>query len=277
MTYKFLDDRQYLMPTHFGPMTGPRHGPSGNEFPQPDRRGMEIYQLSFRTEAAVLQELLPPKFEIVGEPTVTISAQYMNNIGWLAGLGYNTLGVSAAVRFVGERDSVEGNLLLVLWENLTEPILTGREQLGFSKIYCDLPAPRAVNGSDVISAGWHGHKFFELVFSDAVSLEPVSSDVAADQPPCILNLRYVPDVDLSTKGRIIEVTCTTLPFANPTTVEVRQKGTAAFKFFHTAWSDMPTQYRIVEGLRRIPMLEVRSATYVRGIGSRDAHNFRVIR
>ena len=33
------------------------------------------------------------------------------------------------------------SFLVVLWENLTDPILTGREELGFSKIYCEIPEP----------------------------------------------------------------------------------------------------------------------------------------
>ena len=48
--------------------------------------------------------------------------------------------------FNGERDRAEGGLLTVLWENLCDPILTGREQLGFSKIYCELPEPVVLRG-----------------------------------------------------------------------------------------------------------------------------------
>ena len=57
----------------------------------------------------------------------------MKEIEWLAGRGYNTLGVSFPAVFEGEVDRATGSLLTVLWENLTDPILTGREELGFSK------------------------------------------------------------------------------------------------------------------------------------------------
>ena len=36
---------------------------------------------------------------------------------WLAGRGYNVLGVCFPVNFNGEKDHVSGDLLAVLWEN----------------------------------------------------------------------------------------------------------------------------------------------------------------
>ena len=89
---------------------------------------------------------MPEHFEVGAEPVVSVSASYMTEIEWLAGRGYNVLGVSFPAIFNGERDRAEGGLLTVLWENLCDPILTGREQLGFSKIYCELPEPVVLRG-----------------------------------------------------------------------------------------------------------------------------------
>ena len=90
----------------------------------------------------------------------------MKEIEWLAGRGYNTLGVSFPVEFSGNKDKARGNFLLVLWENLTDPILTGREELGFSKIYCNLPEaklykdkPAAIN----IKPNWL-HVEYAIIF-----------------------------------------------------------------------------------------------------------------
>ena len=80
------------------------------------------------------------------EPLITVTASYIKEIEWLAGRGYNTLGISFPAVFQGEKDYASGNFLTVLWENLTDPILTGREELGFSKIFCDLPEPKIHNG-----------------------------------------------------------------------------------------------------------------------------------
>jgi acetoacetate decarboxylase len=56
----------------------------------------------------------------------------------MAGSGYNVIEVSAPVRFHGQRDRVDGQFALVVWENKTEPILGGREQTGIPKIYADI-------------------------------------------------------------------------------------------------------------------------------------------
>ena len=76
----------------------------------------------------------------------------MTEIEWLAGRGYNTLGVTFPVVFQGKRDRAIGPFLLVLWENLADPILTGREQLGYSKIYCELRDPLVCRGATHVSA-----------------------------------------------------------------------------------------------------------------------------
>ena len=45
----------------------------------------------------------------------------MTEIEWLAGRGYNVLGVSFPVVFNGKEDRARGSLLTVLWENLVRP------------------------------------------------------------------------------------------------------------------------------------------------------------
>ena len=133
------------MPTHFGPRTGPRQGPGGRQFENIDSPRTTRISVSFLSNSAQLEALLPPGFTLDGEPVVTIAASYMTEIEWLAGRGYNTLGVSFPASFQGQEDGVSGSFLTVLWENLTDPIITGREELGFAKIYCELPPPTALN------------------------------------------------------------------------------------------------------------------------------------
>jgi len=58
--------------------------------------------------------LLPEGFEVEAEPAVTVQASYMTEIEWLAGRGYNTLGVSFPAIFNGKEDHIMGNFLTVL-------------------------------------------------------------------------------------------------------------------------------------------------------------------
>ncbi len=102
MPYKFQPDKMYMLPTHFGPSMGPRQGPEGRRFECKDNPKTTSVSVSFLTNREQLEELLPERFEVGAEPVVTVSVSYMKEIEWLAGHGYNVLGVSFPAVFDGE-------------------------------------------------------------------------------------------------------------------------------------------------------------------------------
>ena len=180
MPYRLKPDTMYMIPTHFGPMAGPRQGPGGKQFTfGVDRRRSRTYAVSFLTHQDQVEALLPERFAVVGEPVVTVAETLMTEIDWLAGRGYNVLGVTFGAYFNGERDRASGPFLLVLWENLTDPILTGREQLGFAKIYCELPEPVVHGGETHCTASWLGFRFMDMKLTNIAEIAP--PDVTA--PP----------------------------------------------------------------------------------------------
>ena len=62
------------------------------------------------------------------------------NIGWLAGHGYNGITVAIPTQHHSAPQGwLRGNFLPVGWENLAAPLLTGREELGCARIYADIP------------------------------------------------------------------------------------------------------------------------------------------
>lgn len=77
MPYPFEADRMYRMPTHFGPATGPRQGPTGNRFTCIDNPKTTAIAVSFLTKPEQLTPLLPPGFALAGEPVVTVIASYI--------------------------------------------------------------------------------------------------------------------------------------------------------------------------------------------------------
>ena len=157
MSYTFQPNQMYRMPTHFGPATGPRRGPDGRKFLCEDNPKSTSIKVSFLSNAKQLEALLPPGFTLHGDPVVTVSATYMKEIEWLAGRGYNVLGVTIPASFNGQNDRAVGPFLTVLWENLADPIITGREELGFSKIYCELPEIR-ISGNSASSSAASGRE-----------------------------------------------------------------------------------------------------------------------
>ena len=188
MSYQFKAGMLYRMPTHFGPSLGPRQGPDGQKFPCKDNPKTTAVSVSFRSDPAQLDALLPPDFSLDGEPIVTVTASYMKEIEWLAGRGYNILGVTIPAVYRGQ-ETARGPFMTVLWENLADPIITGREDIGFAKIYCEIPEPRFVNGGAASSAGWLGFNFLDFEVNNLVE------DTSADGEPAvdgILHYKYIP-------------------------------------------------------------------------------------
>ena len=278
MPYHFQSGKMYRMPTHFGPRTGPRQGPDGRRFECRDNPRSTSFAVSFLSDAAYLDALLPPGFALDGQPVVTIAASYMTEIEWLAGRGYNTLGASFPVRFDGEVDHVRGNLLTVLWENLTDPILTGREEIGFSKIYCELPTPTCLRGAHHVIASWLGFKFLDLHVSDlqqqsADEIETMLANVSGDGT---LHYKYMPRT--GEWGTADAAYAVLTPAATPNRkVLERWQGEGTLEFHHARWEDMPTQYNIVSALADLPILEYRGASLTKTIGGKDLSDQRILR
>jgi hypothetical protein len=273
MSYRFIPGRQYLMPTHFGPMSGPRARPDGSRYPDPDGRIKESYSVAFLSDAGRLNDLLPEGFEIFGDPVVSVTFSYMTGIAWLAGRGYNMLGVSVPTRLRHGEKFYVGPFLLVLWENLTDPILTGRDQLGFNKVYCELPDPTIYGNRRSCHASWLGHVFSTMVIEDLrqVPTKPATADrelPSKHEAVSLLHLRYFPRVGDLSNAVVCEPVISPLSSATAI-VEETLSGIGKVEFEVTRWEDMPTQFHIVERLRSLPIVTFQSATYQRVRGGTD--------
>lgn len=197
MGYQIEPGAMYMMPTHFGPMAGPRQGPDLKPFSLVDSPRSTTYMVSFLTDTAQLEALCPPGFAVAGEPVVTVASVHMMEVEWLAGRGYNVLGVMFPVTYTGAQDRAAGPLLAVLWENLAEPILTGREQIGFAKVYAEIPAPIIRRNETHLSASWLGFRFVDIVIRNLVEVPPADFPpppaVARDGVPLgMLHYKYIP-------------------------------------------------------------------------------------
>jgi hypothetical protein len=121
--------------------------------------------VSFLTREDQLEEILPEGkgLELRGEPVVTVSANY--NVGDLrvwGGRSYDLIVMSFPVTFRGKERNVAGDYAPIIWENLTDPIITGRELIGWSKVYADIEPLRVTGRRAFGSAGWYGFKFLDF-------------------------------------------------------------------------------------------------------------------
>jgi len=56
--------------------------------------------------------------------------------------------------FNGDRDHVVGRFLAVMWENLADPIITGRGEIGQPKLFADIPEALLIDGTEKGLGSW---------------------------------------------------------------------------------------------------------------------------
>jgi Acetoacetate decarboxylase (ADC) len=254
----------FRMPVGFGPSPGPRRGPDGSRHRAEESVKTLSCELSFVTDPVLLAALLPPSFELRGDPVVTVAVGYHSEIAWLAGRSYNTFGVYIPATHRGSVQT-DGAFNAVLWENLTDPILTGRDELGIPKLYAEIP-PLGVLGINayVARASWLGFEFARM----EIHLEaPIDGEPDGPASP-ILGYKYVPKT-----GALGESDCEyaiAVPGDDPSrrVVECWQ-GPGSVAFFEAAWNDMPTQCHIVNRLAALPVVEARPGRMVSSVGQKD--------
>jgi len=277
MAYKFLPGMMYRMPTHFGPSLGPRQGPGGCKYDCLNTPKSTWYNVSFLSNAEQLESMLPEGFELAGEPVVTVEYRYITEIQWLAGRGYNILGVSFPATFKGKKDNVTGPFLTVLWESLADPIITGRDELGVPKTYCELPEPTVYDGQAHLIASWLGFKFLDMNIENLKQLSDEELKVSQSGPDDdgILGLKYFPRTG---EWGSADVSYPVLmPSHTPNQItKAKWQGNGTIKFHKARWEDLPTMYHIVNAFCELEIKEYRGACMFKTIGGKDLSDQRIL-
>jgi acetoacetate decarboxylase len=273
MPYQFERGRIYRMPTHFGPAPGPRQVPAEAAVDPTRSPRKTLITASFLTEESALLRHTPERFELAGEPVVTIEFHYMTEIDWLAGRGYTMIQLWWPVTFNGERDRVTGRFLAVMWENLADPIITGQE-VGQPKLFAEIPDSRFANGTYHCVASWMGFQFLELQVSETSM--PRDPPLRQSELEGTLMLKYVPRTGEWGEAEICQVTFT--PMATPDLiVEWRKPATGTIAFRRAAWADLPTMYHVVNALAELPVLAPRRASIAHTRGGKSYRDTRILK
>lgn len=274
MPYRFEPGRIYRMPTHFGPAPGPRQIPHEAKTDSRCSPRKTLVTASFLTEASALDRHIPERFSVLGEPVVTVEFHYMTDIDWLAGRGYTMIHVWWPVLFAGDQGQVAGRFLAVMWENLADPIITGRGEIGQPKLFADVPDLRTVNGAHHCEASWMGFKFLELDVTETAQLriEPIPEAALEGT----LMLKYVPRTGAWGEAEVCQVSFT--PAATPDlTVEWRKPAEGGVRFIRSTWQDLPTMHHVVNALVEFPVLEARGGSISQTRGGKANLDQRILK
>ena len=247
--FKFEDNKCYRMPAHFG----------GGVF-DPDARACVhdavSIQLSYTTDGDRLADYLPEGFEL-RKPELSIVYQQLGQVDWLAGSGYNLIWVAAPVRFNGQRDQMEGDFALVVWENKTTPILTGRE-MGVPKIYADIEDLQILGETYRTRASYESSTFLQMEMTrqdplGELQVKALQGDIN------VLGWRYVQKIG----GPGAEVSQPTL-FPMRSEPDSAWMGRGTIQWTQLKWEQNPMQWWIIKALAELPIIEMAPVTMTRG-------------
>ena len=275
MSYHFQKDRFYRMPTHFGPSLGPRQGIDGRRYANLESSRDITLQATFKANPVQLENLLPPGFCLREPHTVSITFGYGKDVEWLAGRGYNIFGVSIPAAYKGKQDTVYGDLQLVLWENMADPIITGREDLGFAKLYCEIPEPQFLADEVICRASWDGCEFAKLTVS---GLKEVSIQDFPESPPSdgTLHYKYIPKTSAPGESDVEYAVLTPADWPNVTVDNAMIAESGHCHFRQSSWEELPTLVHIVNTLSELTLGACIEATLIKSHGGKDLSDQRIL-
>lgn len=272
----------WRMPVAFGPMPGPRQSHAGVV-----RNAVEstftTASIKFKTSRTVLQNLFPPgikgyRFKSPGTVAYcSFSCTTLNKMQWLGGTGYNHIGLYIhGVEYVKpDGDVISGTYMPILFESLTDPIVSGREELGMPKLYSAIDIYRGTE-SYRIKTSWQGSLWGNFRLDGLQpdnDLAAATGKISGEDDDGILVHRYIPKVGRDFKGQSEAEYPVFVPFAEerpqPVTRRVWKASTASINIDALDWDALPTLHHIVSRLEEIPVYEIVKAKVVEGVGVPD--------
>ncbi|KAL3472366.1 hypothetical protein BJX99DRAFT_272971 [Aspergillus californicus] len=287
-TWDRMPNSYWRMPIAFGPMPGPRQTHMGLP-----RDGTEstftTASIKFKTSRTVLQNLFPPGrkgWRFTSADTVayaSFSQTTLNKMEWLGGSGYKHIGLYVhGVEYVKDDGSVvKGTYLPILFESLTDPIVSGREELGMPKLYTSVDVYRRSN-SYRIRTGWEGALWGNFVLEDLEEVDPstVTGALSGEADAGILAYKYLPKSGRAYKNVAAEEYAIFDAFSEakptPQPLKVYKSNKATFDIDPLNWEQLPTLHHVIARLAEVPVFEVVGAKVVEGKGVPDVSGARPI-
>ncbi|KAK4891432.1 hypothetical protein LTR27_009927 [Elasticomyces elasticus] len=294
---------RFRSPIDFGAAPGPRrplrfhpNAAELNALRQKTPETSRTYSIKFRTSRTYLQNLLPAGFAFTSPATAvsaTISCTTLDGMAWLAGGGYSHLGLYIHGINYTKRDGskVFGTYLPVLFENLADPIITGRDELGMPKLFADIDVKANGDKGCEITLSWRGTTFGTFALSDLdeetpvvngeQSSAPVQRGPGPPPPPPeqgTFFYRYVPAVGEPGKSDVEYPVLAPKPEAIAGTESPKSFATktATISLQAEDWQALPTLHHVSEWLAGMPIYSVEEAKLVRSTGVTDLSGARRI-
>jgi len=219
--------------------------------------------LQYDTDPEAIPLLIPEPFKPAKLPTVTVLFIDNNGVDFMAGGGYRLAAISVAVQFDGENGHLEGDYVLVMPENKTLPIITGREWLGMPKFFTDISPIRIMQDGHLrCEASLWGHLLFGIDIAPPlkgqnVLVRKAASAQSTNRPAFgykyIASLNGPPDADYPT-----------IMWNDVDIADLWLGKDGEFYFGNVTKQDIGDFEPIIAALRTLPVRSVKQAAHSRG-------------
>ncbi|EJP62364.1 FAD binding domain protein [Beauveria bassiana ARSEF 2860] len=261
----------WRMPVSFGPASGPRQSLLGSARRWSNKGSSFVSRtIKFKTSRTLLQNLLPNSSFSFQSPDSVAFASYVHtslqNLDWLGGKGYDYVAflLHGIVYRKKDGSTVTGSFVAVMWENLTDPILTGREELGCPKLFCDIGVQQNAS-SYLMEASWAGGAPFLKLQMEGMRDKQVSE---AGDDGALFFYKYIPATGRPGVADVAYPVCVPNPICR-TINRVQTARTANVIFDALNEERLPTLNHIVGRLAEIPLFELAEATVAEGVDVQD--------
>ncbi|KAK3075513.1 hypothetical protein LTR53_001130 [Teratosphaeriaceae sp. CCFEE 6253] len=266
--------QRWRSPLGFGLLQGPRQDPAGHSHAISLKTSTSrAASIRFATSATALRALFPSeRYSFASRDTVqyaTLTLQTLDRLAWLGGHGYDLVGfyVHGVCYRRDDGTVVRGRYCPIMVENLADPIITGREELGVPKVFSDIDVVCS-DGTLRATVSWRGARWLELAWSQ---LSDSSDETAVPAEEDLLVHKYIPstartgtaDADYPVLIRTAQEDARVLRRRRC------QVADAHFRFSNPGVGALPTLSNIAEAMAEIPNHGIVAAGVVETEGVSD--------
>ncbi|KAK3114897.1 hypothetical protein LTR53_006318 [Teratosphaeriaceae sp. CCFEE 6253] len=274
--------QRWRSPLGFGLLQGPRQDAAGRSHAASLKTSTSrTASVRFATSATVLRGLFPSeRYSFASRDTVqcaTLTLQTLDRLAWLGGHGYDLVGfyVHGVCYRQADGTVVQGRYCPLMIENLADPIITGREELGVPKVFSDIDVVCS-DGGVRATLSWWGARWLELAWSQ---LSDSSDDTGIPAEENLLVHKYIPstaktgtaDADYAVLIRTAQEDARVLRRRRC------QAADAQFRFSNPGVGALPTLSNIAEAMAEIPNYGIVAAGVVETEGVSDFSDVTVLR
>lgn len=271
---------RWRQPLVFGPLPGPRQDAYENSYRESLRNSTTTKAVvKFKTSATLLRGLFPNSKYFFQKPDTVATASYsieaLENMAWLGGGGYALVAFYVhGVNYREDNGQVrKGVYCPIMFENLTDPILTGREELGVSKMFSDIDITRSSESSFVTKVSWRGAIWGEFELKNLQKREAGSVQTEESESEGVLLHKYIPgtgtdkpdaDYDVLLMSDLEKLSVKSFQTASPADVR--------FEINKLGWEQLPTLHSVISRLAELPVIEISEGSLAETQGVTDLSN-----